>query len=84
MSVARTIFKGIVLLEVAGVVGAYGVFHKMNSSQDFRYTMNRRFPSVLESKYPFIFSSNCFLYGNCNVLTLVIFAAWAFWKSIAD
>ncbi|CAH2252956.1 Hypothetical predicted protein [Pelobates cultripes] len=51
MSVARTIFKGIVLLEVAGVVGAYGVFHKMNSSQDFRYTMNRRFPSVLEMFY---------------------------------
>ncbi|CAH2252955.1 Hypothetical predicted protein [Pelobates cultripes] len=41
MSVARTIFKGIVLLEVAGVVGAY----------DFRYTMNRRFPSVLEMFY---------------------------------
>ncbi|XP_075452769.1 protein CEBPZOS-like [Ascaphus truei] len=46
--VAKKILKGIILLEVAGVVGSYALFHKLNVSQDFRYTMNRRFPSVLE------------------------------------
>ncbi|KAM4771564.1 protein CEBPZOS [Rhinophrynus dorsalis] len=49
--IAKRIFKGVVLLEVAGVVGAYALFHKMNASQDFRYSMNRRFPSVLEVYY---------------------------------
>ncbi|XP_075445882.1 protein CEBPZOS-like [Ascaphus truei] len=49
--VAKKILKGIILLEVAGVVGAYALFHKLNVSQDFRYTMNRRFPSVLEVYY---------------------------------
>ncbi|KAG8444134.1 hypothetical protein GDO86_009351 [Hymenochirus boettgeri] len=48
---AKKIFKGVVLLEVAGVIGAYALFHKMNGSQDFRRTMNRRFPSVLEVYY---------------------------------
>ncbi|KAE8601596.1 hypothetical protein XENTR_v10013732 [Xenopus tropicalis] len=48
---AKKIFKGIVFLEVAGVFGAYALFHKMNVSQDFRHTMNRRFPSVLEVYY---------------------------------
>uniref|UniRef100_A0A8C5PUQ4 Protein CEBPZOS n=1 Tax=Leptobrachium leishanense TaxID=445787 RepID=A0A8C5PUQ4_9ANUR len=47
---ARKIFKGVLFLELIGVIGAYGLFHKMNSSQDFRCTMNRRFPSVLEGK----------------------------------
>ncbi|XP_053568508.1 protein CEBPZOS [Bombina bombina] len=48
---AKKIFKGFILLEVAGVIGAYALFHKMNRSQDFRYTMNKRFPSVLEVFY---------------------------------
>ncbi|XP_066532778.1 protein CEBPZOS-like isoform X1 [Hoplias malabaricus] len=49
--IARRIFKGIILLEVAGVFAAYGLFHKMNSSRDFRGTMNKYFPSVLEVFY---------------------------------
>ncbi|XP_053315360.1 protein CEBPZOS [Spea bombifrons] len=49
--VARKIFRGVLLLEVVGVVGAYGLFHKMNGSQDFRCTMKRRFPSILEVYY---------------------------------
>ncbi|XP_066577733.1 protein CEBPZOS [Amia ocellicauda] len=48
---ARKIFKGVLLFEVAGVVGAYALFQKMNSSQDFRNTMNKRFPSILEVYY---------------------------------
>ncbi|KAK1171941.1 protein CEBPZOS-like [Acipenser oxyrinchus oxyrinchus] len=48
---ARKIFKGVLLLELAGVVGAYCLFQRMNTSQDFRNTMNRRFPSILEVYY---------------------------------
>ncbi|XP_043399333.1 protein CEBPZOS isoform X1 [Chelonia mydas] len=48
---ARKIFKGVLLLEVAGVAGAYLLFYRMDTSQDFRHTMNRRFPSILEVYY---------------------------------
>ncbi|XP_044865263.1 protein CEBPZOS isoform X1 [Mauremys mutica] len=49
--VARKIFKGVLLLEVAGIAGAYFLFHRMDTNQDFRHTMNRRFPSILEVYY---------------------------------
>nr|XP_046147218.1 protein CEBPZOS-like [Oncorhynchus gorbuscha]XP_046147219.1 protein CEBPZOS-like [Oncorhynchus gorbuscha] len=48
---ARRLFKGVVLLEVAGVLGAYSLFYKMNTSQDFRNRMNNMLPSVLEVYY---------------------------------
>ncbi|XP_056436572.1 protein CEBPZOS-like isoform X1 [Gadus chalcogrammus] len=48
---AKRLFKGLIALELLGVFGAYGLFHKMNTSQDFRNTMNRRLPSVLEVYY---------------------------------
>ncbi|XP_063774049.1 protein CEBPZOS isoform X3 [Pseudophryne corroboree] len=47
----KNIFKGVILLELAGVVGVYLLYHKIDSSQDFRHTMNRRLPSVLEVYY---------------------------------
>ncbi|XP_077366509.1 protein CEBPZOS-like [Festucalex cinctus] len=43
--------KGIIIVELAGVFGAYALFHTMNTSQDFRSTMKRRFPSILEVYY---------------------------------
>ncbi|XP_069787070.1 protein CEBPZOS-like [Narcine bancroftii] len=49
--IARRLFKGVVLLEVAGVIGAYWLFHRMNTSQEFRYKVNGRFPSILEVYY---------------------------------
>ncbi|XP_060773989.1 protein CEBPZOS-like [Neoarius graeffei] len=49
--VARKIFKGVLFLEVAGVFAAYGLYCKMNASRDFRWTMNKHFPSVLEVYY---------------------------------
>ncbi|XP_044145938.1 protein CEBPZOS isoform X2 [Bufo gargarizans] len=45
------LFKGVLALELAGVIGAYLLYFRMDSSQDFRHTMNRRFPSVLEVYY---------------------------------
>ncbi|XP_042246140.1 protein CEBPZOS-like isoform X1 [Thunnus maccoyii] len=48
---AKKLMKGVIVLELLGVFGAYGLFHKMNNSQDFRSTMNRRFPSILEVYY---------------------------------
>ncbi|KAL0967280.1 hypothetical protein UPYG_G00250240 [Umbra pygmaea] len=48
---AKTLFKGLILLELAGVMGAYVLYYQMNSSQDFRNSMNNRLPSVLEVYY---------------------------------
>ncbi|CAK6982410.1 protein CEBPZOS-like [Scomber scombrus] len=48
---AKKLMKGVIALELLGVFGAYALFHKMNNSQDFRSTMNRRLPSVLEVYY---------------------------------
>ncbi|XP_038670517.1 protein CEBPZOS-like [Scyliorhinus canicula] len=48
---ARKLFKGVLFVEVAGAVGAYWLFHRMNVSQEFRHTVNRRFPSILEVYY---------------------------------
>lgn len=45
---AKKLMKGVIALELLGVLGAYGLFHAMNTSQDFRSSMSRRFPSVLE------------------------------------
>ncbi|TWW68451.1 protein CEBPZOS-like [Takifugu flavidus] len=48
---ANKLMKGVIALELLGVLGAYSLFHTMNTSQEFRSTMNRRFPSVLEVYY---------------------------------
>ncbi|XP_040206728.1 protein CEBPZOS isoform X3 [Rana temporaria] len=49
--IVKKVFKGLILLELAGLVGVYVLYHKMDSSQDFRYTMNRRLSPVLEAYY---------------------------------
>lgn len=33
---AKTLMKGVIALELLGVIGAYGLFHTMNSSQGDR------------------------------------------------
>ncbi|XP_021517220.1 protein CEBPZOS [Meriones unguiculatus] len=48
---ARKIIKGVLAAEVVGVFGAYILFKKMNSSQDFRQTMSKTFPFLLEVYY---------------------------------
>ncbi|MEQ2256273.1 hypothetical protein ILYODFUR_022632 [Ilyodon furcidens] len=48
---ARKLMKGVIVVELLGVFGAYALFHKMNNSQEFRNTMNNKFPSVLEVYY---------------------------------
>ncbi|KAL3979354.1 protein CEBPZOS [Maylandia zebra] len=48
---AKKLMKGVIALELLGVLGAYGLFHTMDTSRDFRNTMNRRFPSILEVYY---------------------------------
>ncbi|KAK2855862.1 hypothetical protein Q5P01_004597 [Channa striata] len=47
----KKFLKGVIVLELLGVFGAYSLFHMMNNSRDFRNTMNRRFPSILEVFY---------------------------------
>ncbi|XP_055978801.1 protein CEBPZOS [Sorex fumeus] len=48
---AKKIFKGVLLAELVGVFGAYFLFKKMEASQDFRQTMSKRFPFILEAYY---------------------------------
>ncbi|XP_037691963.1 protein CEBPZOS-like [Choloepus didactylus] len=47
----KKIFKGILVTEVMGISGAYFLFNKMNTSQDFRQTMSKKFPFILEVYY---------------------------------
>uniref|UniRef100_A0A3Q2PES8 CEBPZ opposite strand n=1 Tax=Fundulus heteroclitus TaxID=8078 RepID=A0A3Q2PES8_FUNHE len=48
---ARKLMKGVIAVEVLGVLGAYALFHRMNNSPEFRNTMSNKFPSVLEVYY---------------------------------
>ncbi|XP_016846131.1 protein CEBPZOS isoform X2 [Anolis carolinensis] len=48
---AKKIFKGVLFLECLGVAGAYALYFKMDTSQEFRQKMNRRYPSILEVYY---------------------------------
>ncbi|XP_061610517.1 protein CEBPZOS-like [Phyllopteryx taeniolatus] len=48
---AKKLMKVVIVGELLGVFGAYALFHTMNTSQDFRSTMKRRFPSILEVYY---------------------------------
>ncbi|XP_049640244.1 protein CEBPZOS [Suncus etruscus] len=48
---AKKIFKGVLVAELIGIFGAYFLFNKMNTSQDFRQKMSERFPIVLEVYY---------------------------------
>ncbi|XP_075391438.1 protein CEBPZOS isoform X2 [Tenrec ecaudatus] len=58
---AKKIFRGVLVAEIAGVFGAYFLFNKMNTSQDFRQTMNKKFPFILEVYYKSIEQSG--MYG---------------------
>ncbi|GAB1867369.1 hypothetical protein CAJAP_08448 [Camponotus japonicus] len=42
---AILIFEGVLLL------GSYGLWRRMNTSQDFRYYMHQYFPNILEGYY---------------------------------
>ncbi|XP_020135864.1 protein CEBPZOS-like [Microcebus murinus] len=47
----KKIFKGLLVAELVGLLGAYFLFNKMNTSQDFRQTMSKKFPFILEVYY---------------------------------
>ncbi|XP_024408423.2 protein CEBPZOS isoform X1 [Desmodus rotundus] len=48
---AKKIFKGVLVAELLGVFGAFVLFKKMDTSQDFRQTMSKKFPTILEVYY---------------------------------
>ncbi|XP_048221738.1 protein CEBPZOS-like [Perognathus longimembris pacificus] len=48
---AKKIFRGILVAELLGVFGAYFLFNKMNTNQNFRQTMTKKFPFILEVYY---------------------------------
>ncbi|KAE8601598.1 hypothetical protein XENTR_v10013732 [Xenopus tropicalis] len=47
---AKKIFKGIVFLEVAGVFGAYALFHKMNVSQGMSFGTLLSYTLILQNR----------------------------------
>ncbi|XP_012869132.1 PREDICTED: protein CEBPZOS-like [Dipodomys ordii] len=47
----KKIFKGVLAAELVGIFGAYFLFNKMNTNQDFRQTMSKKFPFILEVYY---------------------------------
>uniref|UniRef100_A0A8C9A429 Protein CEBPZOS-like n=1 Tax=Prolemur simus TaxID=1328070 RepID=A0A8C9A429_PROSS len=48
ITLLRKIFKGVLVAELVGLFGAYFLFNKINASQDFRQTMSKKFPFILE------------------------------------
>ncbi|XP_014441259.1 protein CEBPZOS [Tupaia chinensis] len=63
-SLAKTIFKGLLVAELMGILGAYFLFTKMNTSQDFRHTMNKKFPFILEVYYKSIAQAGVYGIGE--------------------
>nr|XP_026260004.1 protein CEBPZOS-like [Urocitellus parryii] len=59
-SIAKKMFKGILVAELMGIFGAYFLFNKMNTSQDFRQTMSKKFPFILEVYYKAIEQSGMY------------------------
>eukprot|EP00075_Anas_platyrhynchos_P020438 XP_027309691.1 protein CEBPZOS isoform X2 [Anas platyrhynchos] len=46
----RRLLAGLVVLEAAALGGVLLLYRAMDSSRDFRYTMQKRFPSILEGR----------------------------------
>jgi len=44
-------FKAILVVEAALLLGSYGFWRRLNTSQDFRYYMHQNFPLLLEGYY---------------------------------
>ncbi|XP_070578277.1 protein CEBPZOS-like [Ptychodera flava] len=44
-------FKVLLVAEGVCFLGAYYVFHRMNTDQDYRHMMHKKWPSVLELFY---------------------------------
>ncbi|KAM4817936.1 protein CEBPZOS [Thomomys bottae] len=53
------IIKGVLAAELVGVVGVCLLFNKMNTNQDFRQTMSKKSPFILEVYYKSIEMSEC-------------------------
>lgn len=45
------LFKGFIALEIIVAAGSYLVWHRLNTSRNFRKLMHEEFPSVLEGYY---------------------------------
>lgn len=45
------LFKGFLIVEIAGFFGAFYLWNRMNRSQDFRKYMRNNYPYILDSFY---------------------------------
>ncbi|XP_014442992.1 protein CEBPZOS-like [Tupaia chinensis] len=57
---AKKIFKGVLVAELMGIFGAYFLFNKMNTSQDFGQTRKKKFPFILKVYYKSIEQSGLY------------------------
>ncbi|XP_014441749.1 protein CEBPZOS-like [Tupaia chinensis] len=48
---AKKIFKSILVAKLMGILRAYFCINEMNINQDFRQTMSKKFPFILEVYY---------------------------------
>ncbi|XP_023599499.1 protein CEBPZOS-like [Myotis lucifugus] len=48
---ATELFTGALVAECVGIWGAYVLFNKMNTSQDFKQRMSKKFPFISEDDY---------------------------------
>ncbi|XP_019065752.2 protein CEBPZOS-like [Fukomys damarensis] len=61
-TLAKKILKGVSVAELMGIFGAYFLLNKMNTRQDFRQTMSKKFLFILEVYYKSIEQSG--IYGT--------------------
>ena len=49
--VRRYLGRAVITVELGCFIGAYRVWHKMNTNPDYRKSMHEKYPSVLEMFY---------------------------------
>ena len=47
----KAIIRGVILVELAAVLGTFRVWRSMNSSQEYRKWMHDTYPTILEGYY---------------------------------
>lgn len=47
----KSVFKGLVYVEIGFFIGSYLLWKRMNDSREFRHYMSKSFPAILEGYY---------------------------------
>ncbi|XP_019382285.1 PREDICTED: protein CEBPZOS isoform X2 [Gavialis gangeticus] len=57
----KKLIRGILLAELVGVVGFYTIYFRLHANQDFRHTVHKKFPAILEAYYKW--NEQCGIHG---------------------